>query len=281
MNCFSKAWCYIGIALMASYSIANTAQAALNSPVTLPHQTHDEHIVWRRAPINITLPLGKERFVTFPSEVQFGYNIQALPSSVLRVENDNRTVYLLAKQPFSTQRVEAKLANGDIILMDIQANKHADDDPVDIVLPQANRTSGHHHTHGLDNTTNINYVTLMRYAIQQLYAPKRLLKHSNTITRFPMETTHVVPLFLDGSAAAMPLASWRGGDWYVTALLIKNLLPQALPLDPRLLCGDWKAASVYPQTTLAPHGTPINRDTTTLFVISTKPFADAMQVCLH
>ena len=95
-----------------------------------------------------------------------------------------------------------------------------------------------------------------------------------------MATTHVVPLFYDGSISAMPLASWRDNDSYITALLIKNLLNQRLRLDPRLLCGDWKAATFFPQSTLAPKGVSINQDTSTLFVVSDRPFSEAMSLCV-
>jgi hypothetical protein len=56
-------------------------------------QGSDEHIVWQRAPIEINLPIGRERFVSFPMAVQFGYNTQLLPESLLRVENDHQTLY--------------------------------------------------------------------------------------------------------------------------------------------------------------------------------------------
>ncbi|MCW5588128.1 MAG: TIGR03749 family integrating conjugative element protein [Legionellales bacterium] len=254
-----------------------TASIGFAESQPLTRNQSDQHVVWKREPIQITLPVGVERFVTFPTKVQFGYNTSFLPSSVLRVENDNRTLYLFAKKPFSTERVEAKLASGEIILLDINAKAHANDNPVDIVLPKSTPVSST--TQSQFSAASVNYVTLTRYAIQQIYAPERLLKQSINITRFPMETAHVVPLFYDGSATAMPLASWRGGNLYVTALLIKNVLSQSLRLDPRLLCGTWLAASFYPQTTLAPHGTPINRDTSILFVVSSQPFAQAIQAC--
>ncbi len=242
-------------------------------------QSSDEHIVWQRAPIDITLSVGRERFISFPSEVQFGYDSQRLPSSVLRVENDHRTLYLLAKQPFDTERAEAKLSDGEIILLDINARPEADDTPIDIVLPvhQGNRSVSENNV----NSDTLNYVSLLRYAIQQLYAPETLLTESSVITRFPMSTRHVVPLLSDDSATVMPMASWRGGDVYVTALFVKNLLHQPLPLDPRLLCGNWKAASFYPQSTLASQGSPLNRDATTVFLISERPFSQAMQSCLN
>ncbi|PIR19798.1 MAG: TIGR03749 family integrating conjugative element protein [Deltaproteobacteria bacterium CG11_big_fil_rev_8_21_14_0_20_47_16] len=271
----------MGFMALNSLWLANQSYAAPLNAAALTQRfsnNSDEHIVWQRAPIQITLPVGKERFVSFPGGVQFGYNTNLLPPSTLRVENDNRTLYLYAKKSFSTQRTEAKLANGEIVLLDINAKPEANNNPIDIVLPKAAKTGSA--SISLDvSQSSVNTVTLTRYAAQQLYAPQRLLKQSMSITRFPMETAHVVPLFYDGSSTAMPLASWHGGNYYVTALLIKNLLNQPLRLDPRLLCGQWKTASFYPQTTLAPRGTPINQDTSTLFLVSSEPFSEAVQSC--
>ncbi len=273
MNCIIQLFFLMSVVALslgtASISFAQTQQITVNQL--------DRHVVWKREPIQITLPMGVERFVSFPTKVQLGYNTSLLPSSVLRVENDNRTLYLFAKKPFPLVRMEAKLTSGDIILLDINAKMHANDNPVDIVLPKSTPVSSTPQSQS--SAASINYVTLARYAIQQIYAPERLLKQSINIMRFPMETAHVISLFYDGSASAMPLASWRGGNLYVTALLIKNVLNQSLRLDPRLLCGTWLAVSFYPQTTLAPHGTPINRDTSTLFVVSDQPFAQAIQAC--
>ena len=273
---------YLRRVVLASLSICVSTQALSVNENRTQNQRADETIVWRRAPIQLTLPVGKERFVTFPTEVQFGYNTHLLPPSVLRVENDNRTLYLMARKPFRSQRVQAKLANGSVILMDLSAKKQAEATPVDIVLPKTIRARDNiPKDNRYIDATRVNYVTLTRYAIQQLYAPERLLRGSSSITRFPMETTHVVPLFYDGSVSAMPLASWRGSDLYVTALWVKNGLNQPLRLDPRWLCGDWKTASTYPQSQLAPRGTPLNRDASTLFVVSDRPFSQAIQSCFH
>ena len=275
MNRIVKYFCAAGL-ISAGLSVVGISNAA---PLSNVSSHSDEHIVWKRTPIKITLPVGKERFVTFPQEVQFGYNTNLLPSSILHVENDNQTLYLYAKKLFATQRTEAKLSNGEIVLLDINAKSKADDNPIDIVLPKAVKTVDGGVSQDVSRSS-VNYVTLTRFAVQQLYAPQRLLKQSMRITRFPMNTKHSVSLFYDGSVSAMPLASWRGGDYYVTALLIKNLLNQPLRLDPRLLCGDWKTATFYPQTTLAARATPINKDTSTLFVVSNRPFSQAIQFCL-
>lgn len=271
----------LSISLFLPFSmltVMNLAKAA--SLENMGAQTSDAHIVWRRAPIQITLPVGKERFVTFPAPVQFGYPVNLLPPDKLRVENDNRTIYFLAKQAFQTVRAEAKLEDGEVILLNINAKPGAADWPIDISLPDKMYNQN---ADGLSTASksSLNEVTLTRFAIQQLYAPKRFLKPSAQITRYPMATKHVVPLLNDGSLLAMPLASWRGGAWYVTAVMIKNLLPQSLKLDPRLLCGNFQAASFYPRTILRAHGSRFGSDSTTVFLVSSQPFSQAMKVCLY
>lgn len=244
-----------------------------------PASLGDETIVWERAPIEVSLPIGKERFLSFPSSVQLGYDKNRLPDSVLRVENDHQTLYLMARKSFPVTRVEVKLATGDIILMDVSSVESDDDNPIDVVLPKTVQNSDVS-TDTSQGSYDLDYVKLTRYAIAELYAPTRLLTDSSAITRFPMQTTHVVPLFYDGSVSVMPLASWRSSNNYVTALLVKNRLNQSLRLDPRLLCGSWKAATFFPQETLASQGTPINKDTSTLFVVSDRPFSEAMSLCI-
>jgi len=263
--------------LMGTTTLSEAKLIKNNNPIQ--ERTNDEHIVWKRAPINITLPVGKERFVSFPGKVEFGYNINLLPASILRIENDNKTLYFLAKKAFSTHRTQAKLETGEVILLDINAKIRADSNPIDIVLPKVE--SDHNEIRRNTNTESVSYASLTRYAVQQLYAPERLLKNTPNLTRFPMETTHLAPLFYDHSAVTMPIASWRRENLYVTALLIKNTLNQTLRLDPRLLCGNWKTASFFPQTQLAAKATPINLDTSTLFVISDRPFAQAIRSCFN
>lgn len=266
----------MGIAILLVGSTALPAFSGTNST--------DEHIVWQRAPIAITLPVGKERFVTFPTEVQFGYNTELLPPSVLQIQNDNSTVYFTAKQSFSPQRMQAKLKSGEVVLLDVSAAKSATTNPVDIVLPQKLPLDSNKQNIGDDSAVNENsvtYVSLTRYAIQQLYAPERLLSTLTNITRFPMSTEHVVSLFYDGSVVSMPLASWRSNQLYVTAIVVRNLLNQTLRLDSRLLCGNWKTASFYPKAILAPHGSLMNEDASTLFVVSDKPFSEAIKDCRH
>jgi len=259
----------------------------------MPSFTNDvlpEHLVWKQAPLTITLPVNKERMITFPEAIVFGYNKNNLPDNMLRVQNNNGTLYLLAKAPFATQRVAVRLtSSGKIVLLDITAQKQAATTPIDVVIPANNlatdnaspakvmATADANGDEDISNT-NINDVTLMRFVVQQLYAPKRLLTQPNGIYRIPMHTPKTVTLLRDNSVIAMPLASWHSGEHTVTAILLRNNLKQPLTLDPRTLCGTWQAATFYPRDILDPAGTP--SDSTTVFVITNQSFSNALRLCM-
>lgn len=239
------------------------------------------HRVWQKEPIDLVLPVGQERLVSFPSSVEFGFDPNSLSSNLLSVQNNAGTLYLQAKKSFAPERVQVKLkASGQSVLINLSAKEQADDTPMDIVLPgEANNRIAptddviqqpHHH--------DIDTVSLTRFAIQSLYAPKRLLTNPPGIYRVPMQTTQTVPLDFAARFTAMPLISWRGGNHYLTAVLLRNNTSNQVTVDPSTLCGQWQAASLYPLKHLAGHGA--ERDTTTAFLVSNKPFAEAVSECM-
>jgi integrating conjugative element protein (TIGR03749 family) len=272
--------------------------------------TGEEHVIWDATPITVTLPVGKERIIKFPEPIAFGYAPKMLPMNVLQVQNNAGVLYLKAQSAFTAQRVAVKCINsGKIILLDLSAQASTDDTPLVVIMAEntktnalnaENKNGNKNNTFDLernlevennnnpisaDNLFNqnlspdntVNAITLTRFAAQQLYAPKRLLTEPNNIFRTPMHTHKTVPLLLDGSAMAMPLASWRSGDLTVTAVLLRNQLNQSLPLDARNLCGTWQTASFFPQQTLAPHNQA--NDSTTVFLIAQGNFADGFKEC--
>lgn len=259
-------------------------------PVTAKQSTQ---IVWQKTPIPITLSVGQTQLVSFPETVKIGVNRTLLPATTLEINNADHTVYFLAKQAFTHQRIEAKLVpSRQVILLDIEAKAQTDHNavaspptPIDIIVPQTTTSSSDTATTPQTSSLPMNYMTLTRFAIQQLYAPKRLLPAHSSIQRFPMATQHVMPLFWDDSAIAMPFASWQAQGLYVTAVLIKNNLNTSLNLyqtlkqNPKYICGMWKAVTFYPRLQLAAKPTSDGRDTTTLFFVSTVPFNQAIKSC--
>jgi len=179
---------------------------------------------------------------------------------------------------------------GKIILINLSAKNDASATPLDIVIKKEIKGNSYNTSHNPNDLNSypdqvpqsanhsINAISLIRFAAQQLYAPKRLSKQPGDIFRVPMHVSKTLPLFRDSSVMTMPLASWRGNDLFVTAILLRNSLNQPRVLDPREICGSWQTATFFPQNELAPKGNQL--DTTTLFVISNRPILESLHGCL-
>lgn len=239
-----------------------------------------DHVIWDRTPITVVLGVSHERMITFPGPISVHNTNPELSSDKLSILNNNGTLYLTAKKTFTPIRLAITLTStGEVILLDISATSNGQNTPLNILLAQSENIpspiSNASPSQITDQSTaSIHYITLMRYAISHLYAPERLVKESNRITRAPMYTQKSVPLVAGSSLTAMPLISWQGGDLYVTAILLKNATSHPLTINPDQIQGQWLAASLYPNRTLTPAGT-LN-DRTTLFLISTSNFNDAL-----
>lgn len=262
-----------------------------NETPTFSIEQPHEHVTWNQTPIDIVLPAGVERMVSFQGGVEFGYDKSILTDGVLKVQNNAGVLYLTAKKEFQTERVEVRnIDTGKIILINLSAKNEASHTPVDIVFSEKDKIiiskafSVNDNKKSYDSNeiqpseSTVSPVALIRFAAQQLYAPKRLLTQKEAIYRVPMHVPKTLPLFRDNSVMAMSLASWRSGDLFVTAILLRNLLNQQRILDPRELCGNWQAATFFPQTELASKGN--SQDSTTLFVISHRPLSESLYGCL-
>lgn len=244
--------------------------------------------IWNHIPINVTLPVSKEKILKFPASVSLG-----IPDAIkdkIFVQNNSGWLYLTAKKPFTQSRVEIKdNAAGEILFLNLSAEKNADDEPLEIIYQQQeaeNKT--------LPNPLqgSLAYVTLIRYAEQELYAPARLRKNPYNIQLINSYVSQkgtlnqnqiFYGLFNDHSTINIPWAQWRGGNYYVTAVMVRNMqktnidLTRSLPL----LCGrinqSWNAVVFFPNWKLAKAGKP--NDTTMAFLISQKPFEEQMENC--
>ena len=83
-----------------------------------------ERLIWDKRPLKITLPVDRERMITFPSPVKAGLPLEV--NQKLRTQINGNTLYWLAHEPFKTQRIEIRAVDGRAIyLLDLQAKKKA------------------------------------------------------------------------------------------------------------------------------------------------------------
>jgi integrating conjugative element protein (TIGR03749 family) len=248
-----------------------------------------ERLFWDKVPLRITLPVGQERLVSFPGDVRVG--IPQPLTSKLRTQSHAGTVYWLAKEAFEPQRIEVRDISGQgIVLIDLSAQQSPGlpDDPIEILFKPGQSVSadgllntdtdsvpstGHRKSKQDKRPKVAGFVALTRFAAQQLYAPARLLKAAPAIQRVSVSQTPIEHLLRGESLIATPVASWRSGRLYVTALEIKNTGPDAIELDPRQLRGQWRAAT-FQHSRLHPAGS--EADTSAVYLVSDRPFHEAL-----
>ena len=248
---------------------------AFTSGSTSASETVPERIIWQKEPIRLDLTVGKERRVDFPGPVKVG--LPPKLESMVRVQSIAGTVYLLAHSAFDATRVMVReTESGRMYLLDVAASgEGGSGPPVEVYAadepPNAFRPS---ETGGASEPPlpSYGYVTLTRFAAQQLYAPARLLKDLPGVVRVPVKRNKV-PLVRGGGVTAEPLVAWRAGDLHLTAVKLTNRTDRALTLDPRTLRGDWLTAA-FQHNRLLPKGD--ESDTTALYLISARPFAASL-----
>jgi len=189
-----------------------------------------EHVVWDKTPIHLNLSLNQERLVRFPQAIQVVESEAGDKISVLKVQD---ALYLNAKEAFSNKRLLIQLMpQGEVMILSLTADDKINAvDPVEVLLEKIDAPQ--QTSQDTKNSLDLNAITLTRFAIQSLYAPDRLLIMPEGVSRTPMQTRHDIHLVYGASISAHPLASWHGGDFYVTAVELKNQLKQEVTLDPR------------------------------------------------
>jgi len=239
-----------------------------------------ERLFWDKVPLRITLPVGKERLVTFPADVRVG--IPGLLGDKLRTQSNQGTIYWKANEAFDTQRIEVRETQSNhIYLLDIKASKQARSvTPIEVIYKQDNN---HQISEDQDDktisqlnakaSTTPGYIELTQFAAQQLYAPARLLKPSVNIHRVSVARHSTSHLVRGEQVTATPVASWQSGSLYVTAVELKNTRKSFITLDPRHLRGGWRAATFH-HSRLHPKGS--ESDTTAVYLVSDRPFHEVI-----
>lgn len=239
-----------------------------------------ERLFWDKVPLRITLPVGKERLVTFPADVRVG--IPGLLGAKLRTQSNQGTVYWKANAAFDTQRIEVRETQSNrIYLLDLKASEEAKSvTPIEVIYKQA-RHDQTSNDQADKSTSQSNaqksrkpgYIELTRFSAQQLYAPARLLNPSPLIHRISVDRRSTTHLIRGQQVNATPVASWQSGALYITAVELKNTSKSFITLDPRHLRGGWRAATFH-HSRLHPAGS--ESDTSAVYLISDRPFHEVI-----
>ena len=113
---------------------------------------------------------------------------------------------------------------------------------------------------------------LIRYAMQSVHSPKRLVDPVPGIARAPVAQRSVSKLYDNGAHLGLvliPLRSWAAGGLYVTAIRVENRHSHDMVLSPIRVQGRLVASAFY-RRRLPPLGK------TTLAVVTEHPFPAAI-----
>lgn len=270
-------------------------------------------LVWNGDPLKISLPIGKEKRIVFPSYVTVSANGK-LTNKQLHILADNNSLYVTALQAFPRTRFYVTLPSvKSVLLIDFSTDANATSRSTIITVAQnknnfatinsstienintdsASSSGSSELNNSSSDSQTISYetnatdaqvtpVSLVRYAWQTLFSIKRLIEPLQGISRAAMETQPFLSnLIYSDKVIAHPEASWQDGGFYVTAIELRNKYPHSTTIHlSRDICGDWKAATIYPSHFLKPRTQKkSDTDSATLFLVSTKPFGESMEVC--
>ena len=253
-------------------------------------QSAFERIFWNKTPVSITLKTGSERLIHFPSMVRVKPPKETT-SDDLKVTVVDNVVYLKALNDFPMGRMNVQAFNhkagsfegGVIYLLDLSAQRQGGTEQIKIIdkthstltattlLEQSPNALTQ--AISLPQLPNVDMVELVRYVAQQLYAPERLMPSHPAIYQTPLRVKFLKSLYRGGELQATPLASWKGGGLYVTAVKLQNQTHLPLTLDPRLFRGQWRSRTLQ-HTGLSRYQS--EADTTTVYLVSDRPFHESL-----
>ncbi|MBD3611512.1 MAG: TIGR03749 family integrating conjugative element protein [Hydrogenovibrio crunogenus] len=228
----------------------------------------DEHIVWDKAPIELSLSLGEERQVVFPDNIEIGVPGTALNRFKTITSVDNR-MFIEPSVEFKRQRILVKESSSGINYVIYLSVKEGSVslDPIAIIHKE-NKTkaiskgSPNERIRANNNTDNRllnSYPYLTRYVAQQLYAPQRLIKNNSAIQRISVVKKSFTSLFKCtprsmscSSIVTTPLVSYKTGRLYASALKVKNVSDYPIDIDPRLIKSDISPGALLAATPI--HG---------------------------
>lgn len=247
-------------------------------------------LTWKGDPLSIMLPLNSEKRIIFPEPIEANIN-GTLNSDQLRIINNEQSLYLTALKPFNMARIYVILKNSNkIILLDISTSDKSTnmtrtvklesfhDSPV--IKRNVNLVSLDENTKSIFSGSANHYVNAIRFAWQQMYAPKYLLKNDAEFVRTPMHTQSWISNLVYGDKVLVhPEASWESGELYITVVELRNKYMHTTRIYlEHDLCGEWLAATLYPRNQLKSAGQKLG-DSTMLFLLSSKPFIKILEKC--
>jgi integrating conjugative element protein (TIGR03749 family) len=248
----------------------------------------DVRRVWDEKPLTILLPVGKELRVTFPTDVAVQVPL-GISEKLTSLAPNNKMIYWTATETFNRSRVIATATDGrTVYVIDVEATNTAAKEDILIEDPArvVDQPSVSMQPATASNTENENddevledpaEILLTRFAAQTLYAPSRLMPTDARISPVNFLTLQRdFPLLQSGQGeqvAVTVVGAWVGFGRHVTAVFITNQTNVRFEFDASRVRGNFTHITAQHREVGAKGSLT---DRTTLYLISTIPFAEAL-----
>lgn len=270
---------FVGLALMMMSIVVNA-------------ETKKERVLWEKRPITVLVNVNKERIIHFPTDIR--YWMPDYLKNKVSVLAANGVLYVTAHESIEKTRIRVQaLDSQKMYLIDLMASDEDSVTPELIVTDKdyiKNESISGSATPKIKPKPSDWYVRLTRFAAQSLYAEENLMPSDKEITRVKIDRKNTVLLIRGGDIEAIPVASWQGGGFYITAIRLRNLSDKIIPivynresissLKERFIAlysdlrGNWLSAAVQHHY-LAESGHENQEDITNLYLISTRTFTES------
>ena len=248
-------------------------------------QTPPNRMVWKGDPLRVSLSKNVEQRLTFPDAKLMWADVPNKLRGQLTTQIVGNNVYWTAKGTFKRQRITLGEEGSDkIYLLDVSSSNKKTNTARIVVMqgrdPYASTPAAAPPINSrvdsirrASRSPMAGYATLLRFAAAEVYAPQRLRMRNTGIVKVSLSAASVRNLLPQRNLSIKTVAAWRSQGFYVTALNVVNVSGNNARLDPRAIRGMWKAA-LFHHNFLRGYGS--RDDNTTLFLISDKPFNDAI-----
>ncbi len=242
-----------------------------------------ETLIWSGDPLALTLIPEQERRIDFPepiADVDVPRAIEAQSQIVLTPEGQ---LHWRAHSAFAPERVLATSISGTLYQLDIGAEAGGSATPVVIVDPRLGHRNTEHQQMAAALIPDFlrqdraarspTLVDAARFALSHYSGPARLIPERQAVA-IRLAPPRIPLVRAQPNLRVQPLAQWRMGEYYVTAVGVRNTGAHRVAFDPLALRGDWQFVAAL-HTELQPRGS--GYDSSVWALVSRVPFNQALE----
>lgn len=199
-----------------------------------------QSVLWDKTAIRINLVVGVEQMIHFPHDAQIGLPGSLANPDIFVTLFASKTAYWKALQPFESQRIQARMSTGEIILFDVTATVEKSPpksvEALNIVPSTGNDTPDSGEPKARERAT---IFEVLRYAAQMTYSPLRLVEPLEGVRETPISTSKNLNAIYNHKdhpgLVFIAKKSWTVDGLHVTAISVINQHTHSITLDNRLV----------------------------------------------